>query len=232
MNDVTAAFYGQTAGDRMFIRTNWKAPKWRIMEADLKNPARDHWREVLPESSDAVLDGLSLVGGKLAVRMTQNVVPHLKLFDVNGKLLREIPPPTLGSISGLNGLWESSEAFFSFTSYHVPPTFYRYDVASAKQSVWSQFKVPIETEKYEVKQVWYTSKDGTKIPMFLAHDKGLKLDGSNPALLTGYGGFNLSSTPGFSSFAAVWMAVRSGTTPACWTKSKMFLMTSSPQPNG
>src|SRR5258708_35603669 len=190
----------------MFIRTNWKAPKWRIMEADLKNPARDHWREVLPESSDAVLDGLSLVGGKLAVRMTQNVVPHLKLFDVNGKLLREIPPPTLGSISGLNGLWESSEAFFSFTSYHVPPTFYRYDVASAKQSVWSQFKVPIETEKYEVKQVWYTSKGGTKIPMFLPHAKGLKLDGSNPALLTGHGGVNLKSTPEFSSFAAVWMA--------------------------
>ncbi len=205
VNNVHAAFFGQIAGDHMYVRTNWKAPKWRIMEVDLKDPAPEHWRELIPES-DAVMDGLSLVGGKLAVHMTQTVVPRLKLFDVNGKLLREVPLPTLGSISGLSGRWSSNEAFFSFTSYHMPPTIYRYDVASGKQSVWSQFKAPIETEKYEVKQVWYTSKDGTKVPMFLAHAKNIKLDGSNPTLLTGYGGFNVSSTPGYNSFAAAWMA--------------------------
>ncbi len=205
VKDVESAFNGQIAGTHMYVRTNWKAPKWRIMEVDLQNPAMEKWREVAPES-DGVLEGFSLVGGKLALRVTQNVIPHLKLVDTNGKLVREVPVPTLGTISGLAGHWDSNEAFFSFTSYHIPQTIYRYDVASGKQSVWFETKVPIESAKYEVKQVWYTSKDGTKIPMFLAHAKGLKLDGSNPVLLTGYGGFNLIQTPGFSAFSAAWMA--------------------------
>ncbi len=205
VKDILSGFNGQIAGDRMYVRTNWKAPKWRVMEVDLKNPAIEKWREAVPES-DAVLEGMSLVGGKLAVRYTQNVVPHVKLLEPNGKLVRELPLPALGSISGINGQWDSSEAFFSFTSYHIPPTIYRYDVATGKQTVWSQLQIPIETARYEVKQVWYTSKDGTKIPMFLAHAKSLKLDGKNPVLLTGYGGFNVSQAPGFNSLAAAWMA--------------------------
>ncbi|HMC30961.1 MAG TPA: prolyl oligopeptidase family serine peptidase [Candidatus Angelobacter sp.] len=209
VKDFPAVFFGQIAGDRMFVRTNWKAPKWRILEVDLKNPFiiqnKEKWREVVPEG-EGVLDGFSAVGGKLAVHVTQNVVPHLKVLDANGKLVREVPAPALGSISGLGGRWNSSETFFSFTSYHMPPTIYRYDLSTGKQTVWSEAKVPIESAKYEVKQVWYTSKDGTKIPMFLTHAKGLKLDGSNPLLLTGYGGFNLSSTPGFNPFAAAWLA--------------------------
>jgi prolyl oligopeptidase len=208
VKDVHSGFNGRIAGDKMFVRTNWKAPKWRVMEVDLKNPAMDKmekWREVVPES-DAVLDGMSLVGGKLAIRYTQNVVPHVKLLETSGKLVREVPLPALGSVSGLSGEWDSSEAFFSFNSYHIPPTIYRYDIATGKQTVWFALKLPIDSAKYEVKQVWYTSKDGTKIPMFLAHAKNLKLDGKNPVLLTGYGGFNLSQTPGFSAFAAGWMA--------------------------
>jgi prolyl oligopeptidase len=205
VKDMPAAFYGQIAGDRMYVRTNWKAPKWRVMEVDLKNPAIEKWREVVPES-DVVLDGVSLVGGKLAVRYTQNVVPHLKLLEPSGKLVREVALPALGSVSPLSGQWDSSEAFFSFNSYHIPQTIYRYDVVTGKQTVWSQQKMPIDTAKYEVKQVWYVSKDGTKIPMFLAHAKDLKLDGNNPVLLTGYGGFNLNQTPSFNLFAAAWMA--------------------------
>jgi prolyl oligopeptidase len=205
VKDVLSSFNAQIAGDRMYVRTNWKAPKWRVMEVDLKDPAIEKWREVVPES-DTVLEGLSLVGGKLAVRFTQNVIPHVKLLEPSGKLVREVPLPALGSVSGLTGQWDSSEAFFSFTSFHIPPTIYRYDVATGKQTVWSELKVPIETAKYEVKQVWYASKDGTKIPMFLAHAKNLKLDGKNPVLLTGYGGFNLNQAPAFSPFAAAWMA--------------------------
>ena len=205
VKDIPAAFYGQIAGDRMYVRTNWKAPKWRVMEVDLKNPAVEKWREAVPES-DAVLDGMSLVGGKLAVHFTQDVVPHVKLLEPSGKLVREVPLPALGSISGISGQWDSNEAFFSFNSYHIPQTIYRYDVATGKQTVWSQLKIPIDSAKYEVKQVWYTSKDGTKIPMFLAHAKSLKLDGNNPVLLTGYGGFNVSETPGFNSLPAAWMA--------------------------
>ena len=205
VNDVSAAFYGQVAGDKMYMRTNWKAPKWRIVEVDLKHPARDQWREVVPES-DAVMAGFSTVGGLLAVRVTQNVISRVRLLEPNGKLVREITPPTVGTVTGLNGLWSSKEAFFAFTSFHIPTTIYRYDVASGKQQVWFQAKVPVESAKYEVKQVWYTSKDGTRVPMFLAHAKNLKLDGANPVLLTGYGGFNSSSTPGFSFYAAAWLA--------------------------
>ena len=134
------------------------------------------------------------------------MIPHVKLLEPSGKLVREIPLPALGSVSGLNGEWDSNEAFFSFTSYHIPSTIYRYDVATGKQTVWSTSKVPIDSAKYEVKQVWYPSKDGTSIPMFLAHAKNLKLDGKNPVLLTGYGGFNVSQSPGFSAFSAAWMA--------------------------
>ncbi len=205
VKDVHATFFGQIAGDHMFVRTNWKAPKWRIMEVDLKNPAApDKWREVVPEG-EHVLDSFSAVGGRLAVHTIENVVPHLRILDADGKLVREVPTPTLGSITGLGGRWKSTEAFYAFSSYNTPPTIYRYDVATGKQEVWFQSKVPIESAKYEVKQVWYTSKDGTKIPMFLAHAKGLKLDGTNPVLLTGYGGFNLSSTPGFNAMAAAWL---------------------------
>ncbi|HZU32756.1 MAG TPA: prolyl oligopeptidase family serine peptidase, partial [Candidatus Angelobacter sp.] len=184
----------------------WKAPKWRCLEVDLKNPGTpEKWREVIPEG-DAVLEGVSAVGGKLVARTIQNVLPHLRVLEPSGKLVREIQLPSLGSVSEPTGRWNSNEAFYSFTSYHIPTTIYRYDLATGKQAVWSQLKVPFDSSKYEVKQVWYPSKDGTKIPMFLAHAKGLKLDGNNPVLLGGYGGFNVSSTPAFSALAAEWMA--------------------------
>jgi prolyl oligopeptidase len=205
VNDITAAFEEQVAGDKMYLRTNWNAPKWKLLEVDLKNPARDHWREIVSEG-EAVLEAFSLVGGKIAIQLTQNVVTKLKLLDTNGKTVGEIAPPTVGALSGLSGRWNSNEGFYSFNSFHIPETIYRYDVATGKQTLWFQTKVPLESDLYEVKQVWYPSKDGTKIPMFLAHAKGLKLDGSHPTLLTGYGGFNLSSNPGFTPFAAAWIA--------------------------
>ncbi|HKF23709.1 MAG TPA: prolyl oligopeptidase family serine peptidase [Candidatus Angelobacter sp.] len=210
VNDVAAAFSSgggegpNVGGDKLYLRTNWNAPKWRVLEVDLKNPARDHWREVIPEGENAI-DSLSLAGGKLVVAVTQDVVNHLRLYDINGKPVREINPPTLGNLSGLRGEWDRDEGFYTFNSFHIPSSIYRYDVATGKQTVWFQSPVPIQSDQYEVKQVWYPSKDGTKIPMFLAHAKGLKLDGSHPTLLTGYGGFNLNSNPTFSPFAAAWM---------------------------
>lgn len=205
VNDVQAAFYPAIGGDKMYLRTNWNAPKWRIMEVDLKSPGRDRWREIVPES-EAIIAGMSPVGGKLAVVETQNVLDRVKLYDGNGKVVREIKPPTIGSLSNLFGNWESTEAFYSFSSFHIPSTIYRYDIATGKQTLWFQPKVPIATDQYEVEQVWYPSKDGTKIPMFLAHAKNVKLDGSNPTLLTGYGGFDLSSTPSFGAFSAAWIS--------------------------
>ncbi len=205
VNDVDAAFYTYFAGDKLYLRTNWKAPKWRILEVDLKNPARDKWRELVPES-DAVLDGAAFVGGKMALLTKKNVISSLKLYDIHGEFIREVPAPTIGTLSNLFGEWENQEAFYAFSSFHVPVTTYRYDLATGKQTVWYQAKMPIQTDQYEVKQVWYPSKDGTRIPMFIAHAKGLKLDGTNPTLLYAYGGFNLSQNPTFNSMAAVWMS--------------------------
>lgn len=211
VKDLPAAFFpagGETpiVGDTLYLRTNWNAPKWRVIAVDLKHPDRDHWRDVLSER-DGVLDNATLVGGKLVTNEMKDVVLRIKLYDLNGKPAGEIDPPTVGSLNGLSGgTWESTEAFFTFNSFHIPTTIYRYDMATGKRSVWFEAKVPIEADRYEVKHIWYTSKDGTKIPMFLAHAKGLKLDGSHPALLTGYGGFNISSLPAFNASAAAWMA--------------------------
>lgn len=204
INDVPARFIADFAGDSLFIQTNWNAPKGRILAADLKNPARDHWREVVPET-DAVIEGDSAVGGKLAVLYTKNATSLVRLFEPSGKFLRELPLPAIGSVSGLSGRWSSAETFYSFTSFHIPTTIYRYDIAAATQEIWAKLPVPIDSSKFEVKQVWYTSKDGTKVAMFLVYAKGTKLDGSNPTLLTGYGGFNVSETPAYSSTAAAWI---------------------------
>jgi len=205
VKDVPARFLADFAGDQLVITTNWKAPKTRILAADLKNPLRDHWREVVPES-DAVIEGVAPVGGKLAVTLTKNAASQVKLYDLSGKLIRELPLPAIGSVGGLVGRWTSSEAFYGFTSYHIPTTTYRYDISTGAQEVWARLAVPIASDKYEVKQVWYASKDGTKVPMFLVYAKGMQLDGSNPTLLTGYGGFNISETPFYSSTAAAWIS--------------------------
>lgn len=205
VNDLDAGFSVAVGGDTMYLRTNWKAPKWRVLAVDLKNPGRENWKEIIPEG-EGVLEQLSAVGGKLAVSIAHNVISRTILYDTDGKVVREIKPPTIGSLSGLFGTWDQNESFYTFTSFHIPPTIYRYEVSTGKETVWFKVPVPFQTDQYEVKQVWYPSKDGTKIPMFLAHAKGLKLDGSHPTLLTGYGGFNISSTPGFNPFAATWIA--------------------------
>jgi len=204
VNDIDARFIGQVAGDHLFLQTNWDAPKGRILRVDLDNPAREHWREVIPES-DAVIEGVSLVGGKLFVNYLRNVSSRVKMFQPDGKHVRDIPFPAMGSVSDIVGRWKGNEAFFSFSSFHIPSTIYRYDVKKGSREVWSRLEVPINSSAFEVKQVWYKSKDGTKVPMFLVHAGGAKLDGSNPTVLTGYGGFNISLTPWFSAVAALWV---------------------------
>jgi prolyl oligopeptidase len=204
IDGVPARFIGGFAGDTLIVQTNWKAPKGRMLAVDIKNPSQDHWREIVPES-DVVIEGNSLVGGKLGVYYTKNASSVVKLFDLDGKLVRDVPLPAIGSVGGFSGRWTSNEAFYVFTSFHIPTTIYRYDLAAGTQEIWSKLSVPIDTSKFEVKQVWYSSKDGTKVPMFLVYAKGLKLDGTNPTLLTGYGGFNSSETPVYSSTAALWI---------------------------
>jgi prolyl oligopeptidase len=192
------------AGDRIVIQTDWNAPNGRVMIATPDAPARESWREIVPEGPQPIA-GTSLVGGKLWVRYLEDVQARVKGFDLEGRPFRELTMPGVGTLSGLGGDFERDEGFFSFSSFNTPATVYRYSVARNTRSVFWRLRVRFETDAYEVKQVWFTSKDGARVPMFLAHRKGLALDGTNPVYLTGYGGFNISQTPGFSAMYAVWM---------------------------
>src|SRR5437879_13194589 len=138
------------------------------------------------------------VGERLAVLLSLNAASRVKLYESGGKLISELALPDIGSVSSFQGRWMGKEAFFSFESFHIPETIYRYDIAKNTQEVWARREVPIESGKYEVKQVWYASKDGTKIPMFLVYPKWIKLDVSNPTLLTGYAGLNVIDIPAFN----------------------------------
>lgn len=204
VNDVEAAFQPAFAGDALLLQTNWNAPNWKVLRVDLRDPSREKWREIIPQS-DAAISGFAALGGKILVNYLRNVKSEVKVFDLNGKPAGEITLPGAGTLGGLSGKWERSEVFYSFSSLIQPSTTYRYDLATRTQSVWSRSETPFSPDRYEVEQVWYSSKDGTKIPMFVAHAKGLKLDGSNPAFLTGYGGFNLNRTSSFSPAVAFWI---------------------------
>jgi prolyl oligopeptidase len=206
VNDIDARFTGKIAGQCLYMDTDWEAPNGRVLLVDLANPARHAWREVIPET-EAVLKGFSLVGGKLIVRYHENVIPTLMVFEPDGAPVITIEAPTVGYLSGVSGTWEKDEAFYTFSSFHVPTTIYRYDLSTLAQTVWTAVEVPIDTDMFEVKQVWFESLDGTEVPMFVAHRSGITLDGSSPTLLTGYGGFRASLTPYFSSRAAAWMSM-------------------------
>lgn len=202
VNDLPAHFNAGFAGDRLVMQTDWQAPNQRIVVVDLNDPAREKWREIIPEGRNAIA-GFSLVGGKLFVNYLHNVTTQIKIFSLDGKALGEVSLPGLGS-AGLGGRWGSNEAFFSFRSFVTPQTIYRYDVQTGKSELWARPKVPFKSDDFEVRQIWYSSKDGTKVPMFLVHKKGLQPDGKLPVLLYGYGGFNVSQTPRFNSAAALW----------------------------
>lgn len=203
IKDMDARFFGFAIGGEMFLQTNYKAPKGRVMVLDLAKPSPENWREVVPEAENAI-DGVTLAGGKIWVGYVENATSMVKVFQPDGKLAFELSLPALGSIYDVQGKWENPATYFTYASYAIPATVYRYEMSTGKQSVWAQVKVPVDGSKFEVKQVWYTSKDGTKVPMFLLHASGIKLDGANPVLLEGYGGFAVNNTPFFNSDAIVW----------------------------
>src|SRR5579872_6770324 len=202
VNDIDADFNPLFGGGRLYMQTNWNAPNGRILAVDLANPARDKWKEVVPEAK-SVIDSFSVAGGGLAVNYLENVNSRVRLFDADGKPKRDIAFPTLGTVATLDSEWESNEAFYTLTSFAQPATTYRYEISTGKQEVWPQIKTPIDPAQFEVKQVWYPSKDKTRVPMFLVYKKGLKLDGARPTLLYGYGGFLVNQTPAFRTDAVI-----------------------------
>jgi prolyl oligopeptidase len=152
-----------------------------------------------------VLKGLDFIGGKLFTAYEKDASSHLKIFSLDGKPQSDIPLPAIGSVTAVNGEWNGKEAFYGFTSFTIAPSIYRYDVATGKSSVWAKVEAPVDASAYDVKQVFYSSKDGTKIPMFVVAKKGIRLNGENPTMLAGYGGFNISRTPGFSGWLYLWL---------------------------
>jgi prolyl oligopeptidase len=204
VTDIAARFFGEVADDTLFLQTNWQAPNNRIIAVDLRNLSRDQWRTVVPEG-DAVISDFSLAGGRLFINYLKDAHSKLSVFGPEGHKFGDVELPALGTVEGISGEWKSQEAFFAFSSFHVPPTIFHTSAKNGTLAIWAQAKVPIDSSKISVRQVWYTSKDGTKVPMFLLYNQGLKLDGSNPTLLTGYGGFDLNETPTFSARAVLWV---------------------------
>jgi len=205
-------YSGEILKGKLYITTNEDAPRFRVLVVDAENPKRENWKEVVPQS-DAVLKGVAIFGGRLFAQYEKNVSSQLKLFELDGKPVQEIPLPTVGTVGGvtgndpgLGGRWDRNEAFFDFSSFTVPPSVYQVDMSSAHTELWDKVAAPgIDPAAYEVKQLWYTSKDGTRVPMFVCYKKGLALDGKNPTLLTGYGGFNISLTPEFRGNRFIWL---------------------------
>ena len=194
VNDLEARSSAELAGDTLVIQTNWDAPNDRVMVVNAANPTRAYWRELVPENKNAVLQGTSAAGGKLFLRYLQDVKPRVLAYGLDGRQQGEIHFDTVGSLSDVSGTWNSPVAFYRFSSFALPPTTYAYDVPSGRSTIFFRQSAPVNPDDFTVEQVWYNSKDGTRVPMFLMYKKGL----------TGYGGFVLSQVPNFSSNAVTW----------------------------
>ena len=193
--------YGQVdnIGDKFLVYTDHKAPNGRVFLFDPKNPDEKNWKDIIPEKPEP-LDNVGTVGGKLFVTYLKDVATHAYVLSLDGKLENEIAMPGPGTAGGFGGREDDKFTFYTFTTFNFPPTIYKYDIATKKSTLFREPEIPgFKSADYETKQVFYPSKDGTKVPMFIVHKKGLKLDGNNPTLLYGYGGFNVVNSPGFSS---------------------------------
>jgi prolyl oligopeptidase len=184
---------------KLLVQTNYKALNWRVVSIDPERPDEANWTDILPERPEPI-ESVNTGGGKLFATYLKDVTTRASVYDLGGRLENEIELPGLGTAGGFGGPREDPFVFYLFNSLNVPPTIYRYDIATKKSTVFRQPKVPgYSPDAYETKEVFYTSKDGTRVPMFLMHKKGLTLDGNNPTLLYAYGGFNIVQAPTFSA---------------------------------
>jgi len=193
----------ENEGAKLFIETDLNAPNKRIVTVDVNNPKPENWKDFIPETENVLSP--STGGGYFFANYMKDAVSVVKQYDYSGKLLREIELPGIGTAGGFSGKKKEKTLYYSFTNYITPGSTFSFDPAKGTSKVYQKPKVDFNGELYESKQVFYTSKDGTKIPMIITHKKGLKLDGTNPTMLYGYGGFNVSLTPSFSIANAVWM---------------------------
>lgn len=191
-------------GPVFYFKNNLNTPKARVIAIDTKNPAKDNWKVIIP-AAENVLQGVNITNNQFVCTYLKDAATQVRIFDIAGKHVRDVEFPTIGSAGGFGGLRTDTETFYSFTSFTYPPTTFRYDMTTGKSTQLKQAKVDFNPADYETKQVFYSSKDGTRVPMFITAKKGLKLDGNNPTLLYAYGGFNIPITPSFSVANLAWM---------------------------
>jgi prolyl oligopeptidase len=191
-------------GDDLYFRTNDGALKNRLIVIDAKNPDSANWREVIPEAEN-VLEDVELVGGKIIVQYMQDASSLVKIFDLDGNVTGDVDLPGIGSAYGFSGKFDDTETFFGYESFDTPDTIYRYDVGTGEASVFRAPDVAFDPDDYVVQQVFYESKDGTRVPMFISHHKDVVPDGERPTMLYGYGGFNISMQPTYQTTRLTWM---------------------------
>lgn len=202
-NDAAYAPVGHVGGT-LYLQTTLDAPKGRIVATNFRHPDPAGWHVVLPQA-EGVLAGAAMTGGRILADYEIVAKSRLQLFDTGGKLLHTLDLPTLGTVGGISARNDTQTLYYAFTSYLYPTTLYRYDVADGATAVYFRPDVKFDPSAYETRQVFYTSKDGTQVPMFIVAKKGIKLDGSHPTVLYGYGGFDISITPGFNPMLPVWL---------------------------
>lgn len=202
-NTDSDSYVLENVGSKLYIVTNRNAPNRKIVTVDAENPTPENWKDFLPETENVLSP--STGGGYIFANYMVDAVSKVKQYDYNGKLIREIELPGVGSAGGFGAKKEEKELYYSFTNYVMPASIYKYDIEGGTSELFIKPEIDFNPENYESQQVFYPSKDGTKIPMIITYKKGLKMDGKNPTILYGYGGFNISLTPAFSIANAVWM---------------------------
>ena len=191
-------------GDTLWVQTDLAAPRSKVIAINLNNPSQEHWQEIIPEASET-LQSVGILNNQFVANYLQDARSQVKIFELNGSLVREIELPGIGSVGGFGGKRADTETFYTFTSFTTPPTIYRYDMVTGASQLFRQPQVDFNPDDYQTQQVFYPSKDGTKIPMFIVCRRDIELNGNNPTYLYGYGGFNISLIPSFSVSNLVWL---------------------------
>lgn len=192
-----------TKGDDIYILTNYKAPNKRLVVANVHNPKPENWKEIIPETENVL--SVTKIGENIFARYIVDAISKVKQFDIQGNFIREIALPSIGAASSFSGKEEDTEIYYSFTNYFTPNQIYKLNIKTGKSELYWSPKINFNPNQYQSEQIFYTSKDGTKVPMIITYKKGTKRDGQAPTILYGYGGFNVSLTPSFSVSRAVWM---------------------------
>lgn len=201
-------------GPVFYFKTDYQATRGRVIAVDIRKPGREHWQQIIPEAKES-LRSVSYVGGLFVCSYLKDAASWIRIYRPDGRFVRDVNLPGIGTASGFDGKSTDLETFYSFSSFAVPPTLYRYDLLTGESTLFRQAKVKFDPSAYETRQVFYASKDGTRVPLFITAKKGLTLDGSHPTLLYGYGGFNIPMTPSFSPARLAWLELGGVYAVAC-----------------